>query len=658
MISYLSAGCGRAMGAVAGFVLAGFFACDGLTGVASAQQPPPSVQMFGPDGQPIGGKSGTVQVKASGRVLDAETGQPLPAFYLTTGAQSREPTGFDWTENSRMLCTNGAFTVNLAKERLDPAVLIEADGYLPQCSGPIHGLETNLTFRLKKGSGPSGVVLTPDGRPAAGRTVYFSRLKDVIALEGPTMTPNKAVPGLRATVTSDAGRFSFAPDLDAYAVVVADDLGFAQVRVEELKTSPEVRLQPWARVEGTLRIGSHPGSNETVRLASAFTPFANYPRSLPPCLVSNETTTDSAGRFVFSRVPPLDVKLLHIPSMSRGESGLLPITQITNLALHGGETQVVTLGGQGRPVTGRVVLKNYSKPIDWQGQVFWINAAAPRPADCPDFESARKAYHAAMRAARTPQDKEMAKARYLADQDQVARQLRAWDSSAAGRRYCFSKRQYVLRFAKDGSFRIDDVPGGDYQLTIDLRELVASRGQSRSPLIALGNQEIHVPDSPGGQTDTPFDLGVINMIAWLDQGDIAPDFSVPTLDGKTVKLSDFKGKYVLLHFWAASNAPSVAEMPNLKETYAAFKSDPRLVMIGLNLDPEAASARAFSSENHLEWTQGFLGKGPESQLAERFGVGDLPLVMLINPSGRVEVNGLRGGTIKPTVDAALSPQPQ
>jgi thiol-disulfide isomerase/thioredoxin len=635
-------------------ILAAVCASIGLLGVAGAQQPSVSMKYFDANGQPMRGGGETVEVKVTGRVLDAETGQPLAVFYLTQGALDRDRTSFDWAEQTRQLCTRGAFAVNLTKDSLPPAVLVEADGYLPQCSGPIRARETNMTFRLTKGSGPAGVLLTPGGQPAAGRTVYFSRLKDLIILQGPKLTPKKMSARDLSTVTDQAGRFSFAPDLDAFGVTVSDEAGFANVRVEDLPSSPEVRLQPWARVEGTLKIGTHAASNETIRLADAYAPYANYPRPVPPYMISVATTTDAEGRFVFPRVPPVEVKLFHAPKVGPAESRVLPITQITNLTLKAGETRAVTLGGEGRPVVGRVVLKNYKKPWAWQDQVFWIESLAPEPPDCPNFDAISQEYHIAKKTAKTQEDMDAAESRYLAGQDRIARQLRAYYSSPAGRQYAFSKRSYVLRFAQDGSFRIDDVPGGKYQLTLDLREQVVIKGQTHSPLIALHRQEIAVPDSAGGRSDTPLDLGVINMVAQLNPGEMAPDFAVPTLGGQAVKLSDYRGKYVLLDFWASWNGPSVAAMPDLQETYAAFKNNTNFTLLGLSLDTNIASALASSNEHRADWTQGFLGPWTGTDVPDQFGVENLPFVILIGPDGRVIAAGLHGGWIKSTVDAALS----
>ncbi|HEV7925526.1 MAG TPA: redoxin domain-containing protein [Verrucomicrobiae bacterium] len=637
-----------------GLSLAGFCIVDGLLSVAEAQQPSSGVQMYDESGRPIGNGGKTAQVKVMVRVVDADTHQPLPQFYVTTGTQDQQLIGFDWSENKRTTATHGVFALTLTKARMPPAVLIEADGYLPQCSGPIRVQETNMTFLLKKGSGPTGVVLTPDGRPAAGRTVYLSRWKDLLYLTGPTMRPKQGSSGIRSTNTDAAGRFSFAPNLEAYAVVVADDAGFAQVRIEDLKASPEVRLQPWARVEGTLRIGAALGTNETMRLADAFAPEAYFPRPYPPCAISVETTTDGAGRFVFPRVPPVDVKVFHAPKLGRGDAHLVPITQITNLTLTAGETRETTLGGQGCPIVGRVVLKNYDKPIDWQDQAFWLESVSPAPPDCPNFDSVSNQFHLDLRTARNAEEKEAARDRYWTAQGDVARQIGAYYSSAAGRRYWFSKRSYVLRFSQDGSFHIDDVPGGNYELTLDVRELEEKRGQRKSPLLALHRQEIEVPDSPGGRSDTPLDLGVISLLAPLHPGDEAPDFAVKTADGQTVKLSDYKGKYVLLDFWATSSAPSVAEMPELNATYAAFGSDPRFAMVSLSLDTDLAAVRNFSTEHQIGWTQGFLGGQSESKVADQYGIESIPFVLLLDPAGRVLITDMHEGAIKSGVHVALT----
>ncbi len=640
---------------MASLVMAALCALSGPLAARQEARPPVSVSVLNSSGRPLEGGAGAARVAVSGRVLDAATGQPLPAFTLTEGRQDRQYVGLDWDKRSRRTFANGLFEVSFGKERLAPAVLIEAPGYLPQSSGLIYGLGTNLTFRLKKGTGPAGVVLTPDGRPAAGRTVYLSRLRDLIFIQGLQLEARASDPsGASSTRTDTGGRFAFEPDIDAYGVVVVDGAGFAQARVEDLKTNPAVRLQPYARLEGTLRIGAKPAGNEAIRLAPAFSPYEYYPRSLPPYSFSVEARTDGAGHFVFPLVPPVDLKVFHSPKIGPGEEGLNAVTQITNITLQPGQTGQVTLGGQGRPVVGRVVLKGYDRPLDWRDQFCSMDLLEPELPGQPSFDPALKEYEEARGAARSTDGRIAAQARFDQERGQIARQLQAFYSSGAARRHWFSKRSYALQFAQDGSFRIEDVPGGKYQLTIEAREPGGGRGQRRPPPITVHSQEVEVPDSPGGRSDAAFDLGAIETAPRLYPGAMAPDFAVKTLDDKTVRLSDFLGKFVLLDFWAASSAPCAEQTPFLMETYAAFKDNPRFALIGLSLDSNAGAAREYASKNHLGWTQGLPEQGAQSEVSSRYGVERLPSIMLIGPDGRVKVTGLRGGTIKSTVDVALN----
>jgi peroxiredoxin len=413
-------------------------------------------------------------------------------------------------------------------------------------------------------------------------------------------------------------------------------------------------LQPYARLEGAFRIGAKPAGGQSIRITPAFSPYQYYPRPLPPYSFSLEATTDDTGHFVFPLAPPVDLKIFHSPRIGPGGEGLIAVTQITNVTLQPGETRQVTFGGQGRPVVGRVVLKGYDQPLDWRDQLCSMDLLAPGPPGQPSFDTSRKKYEEAMRAARSAGDRIAAQARFDRDRDEVARQFQAFYSSGAGRQYWFSQRTYALQFAQDGSFRIEDVPGGKYQLTIEAREPGRARGQHRPPPITLHSQEVQVPDSPGGRSDVPFDLGAIETMPRLYPGTMAPEFAVNTLDDKTIRLSDFRGKFVLLDFWAAGCAPCAEQTPYLMETYAAFKDDPRFALIGLSLDADAAAPRDYARTNHLGWTQGFLGDGPQSEVTNRYGVERLPSILLIGPEGRVLVTGLRGGTIKSTVDVALN----
>lgn len=597
------------------------------------------------------------EIKVTGTVVDADIGKPLERFTVTEGRQDQMRRGFDWIETRQTTFSNGTFTLFFTKQQTAPAVLVAAEGYLPQAFGPVSNPGTNLNISLKKGTGPAGVVLKPDGHPLTNVTVYLADRKNGVYLDGKKADVRKNVyRQTKNTQTDEGGHFSFAPQIDAYAVIVADETGFAQVRVEDLKRSPEVHLQPWARVEGKLMIGTRPGTNEIIRLGLANIPYLDYPRMFSPLSLFLQTTTDDAGRFVFERVPPVDVEVYHSPKVREGQTGTIPQTQTTKFSLSPGEKHELVLGGQGRPVIGKIVVEGYEGRINWRADIQSMELIVPEPADLPTRESVSNVLKEVITALVTDQPKVPTQEQREQEQKAFDARLHEFYSTESGRQYFFSHRRYVLNFSQDGSFRIEDVPGGKYRLAIDLREGEGGGMRFNAPKIAGSNKEIEVPDSPGGRSDQPCDLGVIKLQARnsLKNGKPAPDFEVKTLDDKTIHLSDFKGKYVLVDFWATWCGPCVAETPNLKETYAAFKDDPRFAMIGLSLDKAAAAPRDYATKNEIGWIQGFLGDWSKTEIPNRFGVEGIPAIFLIGPDGKVLAKDLRGSNIKSTVLSALS----
>jgi thiol-disulfide isomerase/thioredoxin len=117
--------------------------------------------------------------------------------------------------------------------------------------------------------------------------------------------------------------------------------------------------------------------------------------------------------------------------------------------------------------------------------------------------------------------------------------------------------------------------------------------------------------------------------------DAAPaklDFTIQDLDGKSVKLSDYKGKVILLNFWATWCGPCKAEIPGFVELQDRYRND--LVVVGYSVDDEAPKARAFATEYKMNYPI-LLGLGRED-VQDAYGpIWGIPASFIISRDGKV-----------------------
>ena len=106
------------------------------------------------------------------------------------------------------------------------------------------------------------------------------------------------------------------------------------------------------------------------------------------------------------------------------------------------------------------------------------------------------------------------------------------------------------------------------------------------------------------------------------------DFTFRAIDGRVLKVSDFRGKIVLVDFWATWCRPCVAEMEELKKLYERYSD--KIVIISISLDESRDRIVKFINERGIEW---IVGWDPKGEVARKFGIRAIPTLLIIDKNG-------------------------
>jgi peroxiredoxin len=130
-----------------------------------------------------------------------------------------------------------------------------------------------------------------------------------------------------------------------------------------------------------------------------------------------------------------------------------------------------------------------------------------------------------------------------------------------------------------------------------------------------------------------------------------PDFTEKDLDGKDVSVARYKGKIVLVDFWATWCGPCVAELPHVLKTYEKYHSE-GFEIIGISLDEDKSKVSSFLKQKNMKWQQVLDGK--ENKLARKYGVTAIPATYLLDGAGKIVAKDLGGDALAQAVGSLIN----
>ncbi len=144
----------------------------------------------------------------------------------------------------------------------------------------------------------------------------------------------------------------------------------------------------------------------------------------------------------------------------------------------------------------------------------------------------------------------------------------------------------------------------------------------------------------------------ITKLISIQIGQTAPDFTINDLNGKPVSLKDFRGKYLLIDFWASWCAPCRKENPNVVKAYRKFKNK-NFTILGISLDKDKTDWQKAIKQDSLTWNHVSELAGFEGPTVSLYQVEGIPSSFLIDPHGKIIARNLRDKELQKFLDKTL-----
>ncbi|MDY0166140.1 MAG: hypothetical protein RBS80_06325 [Thermoguttaceae bacterium] len=431
-------------------------------------------------------------------------------------------------------------------------------------------------------------------RPTSKDQGVLSTASDPVTIRDGRL-PKWLSPPTVVDATRADGRFELPKPLEPYVVGVVHDSGGAEIAADVLESRGEIVLQPWARVEGEFQgppdESLSPDGEERIRLGinCAEDADSDKPSERPHIDWSCTCDVTSSRRFVFERVLPGRAEAEVFSSDLLFIAGeVAPVWRTQKFTAVAGQTSHIVFGLTGRTVTGHVALPAGSArefaPAVGYGLIAFQRPLVPVPPE-------------------------------IAGQPAEAREAweRQWLESEAGMAADRAAQNHWFRIDADGSFKMDSVASGVYRLAVELRRAGETPDEPGEEIAWLV-EEVTLPDAV---CDGPFDLGTFTVnVASLFCGDAAPDFEFQTADGRTHRLSEYRGRKVVLCFgdeWHAMDC--VGDPAQARRQFLSWGGGGPLVWINLTSDTKPRPAIEMVQDAEFQYVQGYVPRTAEARKA-------------------------------------------
>jgi beta-lactamase regulating signal transducer with metallopeptidase domain/uncharacterized GH25 family protein len=398
----------------------------------------------------------------------------------------------------KMTGGNGWQNIPLQQVALNPGQTLEVNIAAPARQLPANfGSHPTPEPAREAGVKIEGVVLRPNGKPAAGAQVAVQVTGKYLSLGKAAFKSYAAWQDGSIVRAGPDGKFSLPMYVGAKSVIALNDDGYVQVSLEDLKRSLQITLQPWGRIEGTVRLGQHFLTNASVVLSDPpripvsirtarpgatnnliFTNSA--PEKLEPPIYDFEdfqARTDDQGRFVIAYVPPGEQTIARLVPEGNGAQMHSPLGTVL---VKPGEVAKVQFGGGERTVTGKVVFADSNAPKDLSQAMAILQSGFT-------FNMIQR-----LQQAKT-QEERMA----VFESDEYRKALA-------------HQNHYSVKLADDQSFTLEGVAPGNYEFGIQLVN-ENEMAHSTTAIIFTSPQKIFVPKTTDTNDDAPVDLGTIEL---------------------------------------------------------------------------------------------------------------------------------------------------